>query len=109
VDIAERLDIVRAGAAAAGANADSVSPVRLITEGLDRQVVTGLHVLGSGLGQSAEQVDGVPERAEQPADLDLDAVLDAAVWLCALLRHHSSPDLEQVAPRRSRNKGLRRR
>ena len=64
-----------------------------------------LQVFDSGLGQLAEQVDGVPQRAEQPAEFDLESFLGTAAWIGALLHHHSSPGIELVALCRRRSEG----
>ena len=64
-----------------------------------------LQVFVSGRGQLAEQVDGVPQRAEQPAEFDLESFLGTAAWIGALLHHHSSPGIELVALCRRRSEG----
>src|SRR5262245_8819317 len=94
MDVAEPLDAVGALAAAAGADAESIDAARPIAEALQREFVLVLQVFDSGLGQLAEQVDGVPQRAEQPAELDLESFLGTAAWIGALLHHHSSPGIE---------------
>src|SRR5262249_36028935 len=105
MDVAEPLDAVGALAAAAGADAESIDAARPIAEALQRKFVLVLQVFGSGLGQLAEQVDGVPQRAEQPAELDLESFLGTAAWIGALLHHHSSPGIELVSLCRRRSEG----
>src|SRR5262249_51309469 len=105
MDVAEPLDAGGALAAAAGADAESIDAARPIAEALEREFVLVLQVFDSGLGQLAEQVDGVPQRAEQPAELDLESFLGTAAWIGALLHHHSSPGIELVALCRRRSEG----
>src|SRR5262249_48738302 len=105
MDVAEPLDAIGALAAAAGADAESIDAARPIAEALGREFVLVLQVFDSGLGQLAEQVDGVPQRAEQPAELDLESFLGTAAWIGALLHHHSSPGIELVSLCRRRSEG----